>query len=81
MLQDGETALTLASSSGNVPIVRALLEKSAKTDLHKEVRNVYVVCITSGPNTLIEGQCFVDETFYMPLIHCSEWEYCTDGGK
>ena len=48
MLQDGETALTYASSSGNVAIVRALLERSAKTDLHKKVRMVHVLCITSG---------------------------------
>jgi len=63
MLQDGETALTLASSSGYVPIVRALLEKKVKTDLHKEVRKVHVLFIISGQQALSEVQYFVDETF------------------
>ena len=56
MLQDGETALTFASSSGNVAIVRALLEKNAKTNLHKEVRKLHVmyfVYTTSSQHTLI----------------------------
>jgi len=45
MLQNGETALTFASSSGNVPIVKALLEKDAKIDLHKKVRKEGVLCL------------------------------------
>ena len=56
MLQDGETALTFASSSGNVAIVRGLLEKNAKTNLHKEVRKLhvmYLVYTTSAQHTLI----------------------------
>jgi len=37
LLQDGGTALTVASSYGNVQIVEELLKRNADTDLHKEV--------------------------------------------
>ena len=37
VLQDGGTALTVASSYGNVQIVEELLKRNADTSLHKEV--------------------------------------------
>ena len=37
LLQDGGTALMVASSYGNVQIVEELLKRNADPDLHKEV--------------------------------------------
>ena len=37
----------LASSSGNVPIVEALLEENAEIDLHKKVRKESVLHVIS----------------------------------
>jgi len=57
-LQDGGTALTVASSHGNVQIVEQLLKRNADTDLHKEVSEnlLHYEVMTSSHISLLVGK-------------------------
>ena len=76
MIQDGDTALNVASYNGHVELVQLLLHNNADVNIQDKVRNIYENINFNTATTIILYVCM-----YLIDAYCcvTEWRYCIDG--